>query len=745
MSQLFESKSVLAKLLAQENLIVEHRKVSTAYFDLKNRTIILPQWKEMDGVLYDLLMGHEVGHGLFTPAKGWHDAVVANTAIKSYLNVVEDARIERMIKDKYPGLRRSFNLAYKSLYERDFFGLNGLDVTKLRLIDRINVFYKLGAYVNVAFTQEELKYIDRINAAETWDDVETIALELYTKAVEEKKNTPEPDSDNELDEELTDGLDYDDSEDSEESDDFDYSDDTDDTDESEDANEPFNKPKDLKDASGNDDEESNSGDIGDDNQKLPYEEDVESLTDKAFRNNEKNLVENSQGETRVLNLPKYSRESYFIPHKLVYEKIRSHFANRIKTQNTTYRPYSFNYLHDNSNLYVELMKRTTPVVNYMVKEFEMRKNASQLARVKVGKSGKINPKKLSRFNLDQDIFQRVMSVPEGKNHGLVLFIDLSGSMQSLIQKTFEQAVLLTMFCKKVNIPFEVYGFSDHYNKSQYEISKEPMYKPTNGDLLCHTPNMHIKQYLSSTMSSTQYRAAVNDMLLVGKIHKDYDNYGYMPPTEHLYGTPLDEAIIASIDLVSEFKQGYKLDMVNTIFLTDGLGSVTRQYVEDDKLRYAYGDDTIYVQHKETKYRVRMENKLKGSKNDDGFTSTRALIELAKKITGSKYTGYYITTSKRDMINFVYPYEFNHISYNATNTQKKSLLTRINSEGFYSCNYFGFDEYFFVLSENLKIEDNKLDVEAGAKKNVISKAFMKSLNSRGLQRMFLNKFVQNLAA
>ena len=69
-----EQKSILAKLLASENVIVEHGKFNTASFDTKNRVLRLPIWKEMSGNLYDLLVLHEVGHALFTPEEGHHDA-----------------------------------------------------------------------------------------------------------------------------------------------------------------------------------------------------------------------------------------------------------------------------------------------------------------------------------------------------------------------------------------------------------------------------------------------------------------------------------------------------------------------------------------------------------------------------------------------------------------------------------------------------------------------------------------------
>jgi len=114
------SKSILAKLLASENITVSHQNVKTAYFDLKNRTMVLPVWKDMDGDLYDLLTGHEVGHALNTPQQGWHNEVAATEKkFKDFLNVIEDARIEKLVKRKFPGLSKSFARAYASLYERE--------------------------------------------------------------------------------------------------------------------------------------------------------------------------------------------------------------------------------------------------------------------------------------------------------------------------------------------------------------------------------------------------------------------------------------------------------------------------------------------------------------------------------------------------------------------------------------------------------------------------------------------------
>ena len=93
---LTNTKSLLAKLLASENLTVEHGNFPTASMDIKNRVLRLPIWKEMSGSLYDLMVLHEVGHALYTPEDGWHESASnKGKGYKSFLNVVEDARIEK--------------------------------------------------------------------------------------------------------------------------------------------------------------------------------------------------------------------------------------------------------------------------------------------------------------------------------------------------------------------------------------------------------------------------------------------------------------------------------------------------------------------------------------------------------------------------------------------------------------------------------------------------------------------------
>ena len=185
----FEIKSQLAKLLATEDLIVEHKQVETAQFNVHTRVLILPLWEKASNVVYDMLVGHEVGHALFTPNEDWRDTA---DCPKDFVNVIEDARIEKLMKRKYPGLKKSFVGGYKELNDRDFFDTHGEDLGSYSLIDRINLHFKIGADALIPFSIEEKLFVARTDVAETFEEVLQIALDVhqFSNQFEQVSETP---------------------------------------------------------------------------------------------------------------------------------------------------------------------------------------------------------------------------------------------------------------------------------------------------------------------------------------------------------------------------------------------------------------------------------------------------------------------------------------------------------------------------------------------------------------------------
>ena len=186
-----EIKSQLAKLLATEDLIVEHKHVETAQFDVHTRVLTLPEWEKASNTVYDMLVGHEVGHALFTPDEDWF---LELKIPQQFVNIVEDARVEKLMKRKYPGLAKSFYNGYNELNSRDFFEINDEDLTTFNLADRVNLYFKVGSFVPLVFSVAEKEIISMIGKCETFDDVKKAALVLYEYCkveMEKNQNTQE--------------------------------------------------------------------------------------------------------------------------------------------------------------------------------------------------------------------------------------------------------------------------------------------------------------------------------------------------------------------------------------------------------------------------------------------------------------------------------------------------------------------------------------------------------------------------
>ena len=417
--ELIESKSLLAKLMATENLTIEQRPVQTASFDVRNRILTVPVLdKNISNEIYDLFMGHEVGHALYTPIDGMIKAkeIKLNSDVT---NVVEDSRIERKIKYKYPGLKNSFVKAYKELFEKDFFGVKDSNLNKLNFLDRINLHCKGGAGLRIQFDDVERGLLGEVETTETYDDV----IEVSKKIVEYMKMKLEEEEQKRIKAKgENDAGDEDDSDDVEgDFDDIEFDD--------EGEGEPTYYSSDDELDSGK--EIDASGSKKDKGIGTDLEEKIKSYTDEAFRKNEKKLFDAKPGTYAYANIPEINLKQIF-DHKDLWKKYKNE-DHTVCTES-----------------YIKIRNESNKVVSYLVKEFELRKNADQLKRASIAKTGDLNMKKVFSYQFSEDIFKKITVVPGGKSHGLVMFLDWSGSMVEHIGNTIKQLINLTLFCKKVN-------------------------------------------------------------------------------------------------------------------------------------------------------------------------------------------------------------------------------------------------------------------------------------------------------
>lgn len=727
MTNLETTKSTLARLLATENLNIEIRKAETAAFNPHTRTLILPLWKDISPELYDLLVGHEVGHALDTPAEGWHDAIVENMkpGFKSFLNVVEDARIERKIKTRYPGLRKSFVIGYRELCEKNFFGLDGKNVNDSLLIDRINVHFKLGVSANVQFKPEEQYFLDKIEATETFEDVYQVAKELYEYCKEEMQDLqqqpqPEAGSPDET------GEDFGNS-----------SGDGESSGTSEQSGEKQEMQGDATDSSDSDGEEGGEessdtdSSYGKDSSKSGDADNFDpvSETDTAFQEAMKSLSQTT-GELITGHLHH--------PNNFDYDNIVVHWKNCVgKLVDTEYQ--------FSPSLLKEFEAKNKNALMYLVKEFEMRKRASELRRVSVAQTGQLDTNKLHTYKFNDDIFRRVASVSQGKNHGLYIAIDWSGSMSDNLKGTIEQLITLTQFCKKINVPFEVMAFATEYRiKNEFggRVSGVPLKQDVDIKKHLQVNPFNLLNLLSSTMPDKVYRQMCNDLLNAGAMRGRYLKGNF-----RLGGTPLNETIMVLPKLVNDFKMKNRLQIVNVAILTDGEDSehipVNGTFGFSSGIQSSTNNRTCIIIDNETKKSYKTESR-RGA-------VTITLLKILKDKTGCNLLGFYVTQPWRSAYADTMQKFTNDIKYSrykSPETARESFAkwkeTKVDV-----ITDWGFDEYYIIPGGNeLNVDDDDLDDIIGQGVNVTARklrgAFLKMNQNRLTNRVLLRKFIEKVS-
>ena len=414
-----EVKGNLARLLATENLVVEHRNVETAMFNVVDRVLTLPMWKRASSDVYDLLVGHEVGHALYTPNIDW--AEVAQVP-KDYVNVVEDSRIEKLMKRKYPGLSKTFFKGYQELDNQDFFSINDEELDNISFIDRINLHCKIGAFSAMPFSDEERVMVKKVEDCETFDDVISVRREIYDYSQKEKHVDAPANPNSGAAQGTAEQIDSQESKQNSESPSTDGAQSVQQTDSDEGEQVEENA------AAG--------GSAGGDT----------AATQRAFDENSKIWCKMHLGILILCML----RSLKCILTTLLWTKkcFRStlmHTMKKILTTVTTIPAYV-------ANKYNEYKKSAQKEVNYLVKEFECKKAADSHARTTTARTGVLDTAKLHTYKYNEDLFRKISVIPDGKNHGMIFILDWSGSMSNYLQDTIKQLLSLVWFCRKVNIP-----------------------------------------------------------------------------------------------------------------------------------------------------------------------------------------------------------------------------------------------------------------------------------------------------
>ncbi len=718
-----EIKSQLAKLLATEDLIVEHKKVETAEFNVHTRVLTLPMWEKASNNVYDSLVAHEVGHALYTP-----DVEPPKDVPHTFINITEDARIEKLMRRRYGGIAKTFYNGYHELSDDDFFDVADKNIADFNLADRINLYFKIGSFVDISFSVSEKEIVDLVRNSESFDDAVNAARVLYSYCQHQmeddlKEQIAEAESAESI------GMDI----------------------------KGSGRP-DL----GEDDSEYDEEDDGEDGNKIDVEyqttqsssqvqptieelqEQLENLepdveTVESFNNAVKDLVDNDSAENHYVELPEINLDKIIISNELIH-----HLCHRNWEDYKDKKPYRYDVTEEElENLtvfsevdlqYAKFKKSAQKEVSYLVKEFECKKAADSYARSTVAKTGILNTSKLHTYNFNEDLFKKINVVPDGKNHGLVFILDWSGSMADVMEDTIKQLYNLIWFCRKVSIPFEVYAFTLNFPNCDEEGKPncQSSYVPKSG-VAALEHNFSLMNLFTSNVNGKELEKQMLNIFRCAKTfnRNNWTQYG-VPLGMNLSGTPLNETLVCLHKILHQFKKNHQLQKVQCVILTDGEANpiryhreVQRPWEEDPFLGTNYVGWNTFLRDRTTGNVYKF--------TDNWRESTSILIRnLKDKFTDMNFVGIRLL-APRDGNYFIRQYcgysgkDFER----ATKDWKKTKSFSIKSSGYDS--YFG-------LSAAALSSDDEFEVESDATKAQIKRAFFKSLKGKKMNKKILGEFV-----
>jgi hypothetical protein len=713
-----EIKSQLAKLLATEDLVVEHKKVETACFNVHTRVLTLPMWEKASNTVYDLLVAHECGHALETPDEDW---LKEHKIPPQFVNVVEDARIEKLMKRRYAGLAKTFFNGYKELADDDFFQIKDDKIETYNLADRANLWFKIGNYIDIPIERgEETEIINLIADTETFADVLVAAEALYKYCKQKQQEETKISLDN---------LESQDSGASQQpaSDFIDQQEGENDQPESEGSEgapsseeNPQQKPQ---------QQPSNGGGEKDEE---PEVKTMESLEEAL-----KELVNNDGYENVYLELPKLELDKVIVPNQEIHDNCKNSWDSFLEEREYSYE----NIFGQVDKEFVEFKRSAQKEVNYLVKEFECRKAADSYARATTSRTGVLDCSKLHTYKYNEDIFKKVTTLADGKNHGLVFILDWSGSMSDVMLDTVKQLFNLVWFCKKVNIPFEVYAFTTDYPLVRYDEQgkasyRELAYKKKNGLVQVGEWFSLMNLLTSKVNGKTLDEQMRNIFRLAASFRYNSHCYYAAPVGMSLSGTPLNESLIALHQILPKFQKENKLQKVQCVILTDGEGcllkyhrEVQRRWEEEPYLGTAHIGPNAFIRDRKTgmTYSCDCEyhdftnillRNLRDRFTDINFIGIRVLQSRDAGAFIRQYCGYYGTEYDKVM-----------------NSWKKEKAFTIKSSGYHS--YFG-------LSSATLSQESEFEVADDATKAQIKSAFVKSLKTKKMNKKILGEFVELVA-
>jgi hypothetical protein len=313
---------------------------------------------------------------------------------------------------------------------------------------------------------------------------------------------------------------------------------------------------------------------------------------------------------------------------------------------------------------------------------------------------------------------------------MVFLMDWSGSMQDVILPTIRQVINLAMFCRRINIPFEVFAFSGSYisrwdtEKQKKNINYVNEVSRDESPFLFSDGRFNLLNLFSSKMTNSEFMT----------IAYRFTSYfvqnikGY-----NLTDTPLNEALLYMLDYIPKYIRQNNIEKMTMITLTDGQGNnlpTSAKHIREVSFNLG----------KKSKIKNILRDKIT-QKNYEINTTAQSQTECLLKIIKDRYNisslGFYICKNSRKTLSMVFE---DNLGRHAKESDINCVRDEFRQNGFYSMKGTGRDDLFVIPDTSTKIVDTELVVDAEASAASISRKLSKQLSTKKHSRILLDQFI-----
>ena len=311
-------------------------------------------------------------------------------------------------------------------------------------------------------------------------------------------------------------------------------------------------------------------------------------------------------------------------------------------------------------------------------------------------------------------------------------------MSNCIQDTIKQVLTLVSFCRKVGIAYDVYLFSDNYEKDNHKYHEDP---DAEGKIIMR--DFRMLNVLTSDANNRAHDRQAHNLFRLASSFKYHTSCG-VPFKMNLGGTPLNEAVVSLNSIIPSFKKRTGAQKVHVINLTDGEG-YTLRYGKKVVSQY---DGEVSVISRNCNSQSILRDRQTGKQykfNPDRYDQTDTFIyQLRDRFPECEFMNIRLITGndwyrfKRSCLGYEFDGDLNdNTAWAEADREWKKTRSFICLSSAYTVQY--------ALAISALNTDDEFTIEKeDPTKADIKRAFTKSLKGKKMNKKILSSFIERIA-